>query len=1010
VVNTGAAYSPNISQTTSYWVSCTSAQNCEGPRTQVTGTINAIPAAPETTGDTRCGPGMVNLSASGCSGGTLKWYDMASGGTVVNTGATYSPNLSQTTSYWVSCTSAQNCEGPRTQVTGTIFTIPAAPGTTGDTRCGAGIVNLSASGCSGGTLKWYDMASGGTVVNTGATYSPNISQTTSYWVSCATANCEGPRTQVTGTVNAIPAAPGTTGDTRCGAGIVNLSASGCSGGILKWYDMASGGTVVNTGATYSPNISQTTSYWVSCTSAQNCEGPRTQVTGTVNAIPAAPGTTGDTRCGAGVVNLSASGCTGGTLKWYNMASGGSVVNTGAAYSPNISQTTSYWVSCTSAQNCEGPRTQVTGTINAIPAAPGTTGDTRCGPGIVNLSASGCSGGTLKWYDMASGGTVVNTGATYSPNLSQTTSYWVSCTSAQNCEGPRTQVTGTINPVPECSINSAPEGPQGPICIGEASPQQERTYVGPDGMSSYKWTVQSDVAGDIVIKNGIDNAQAVTLIIKGNGKLSLTVTNSFNCTSQCSKDVVITEPGTCIIDGPEKVCASSENVYTAGAGGVAYHWTIEGDATIVSSMPYGNSITVKAGATGSYTVKLMIDNGPFVCPSYCERTTVVEQCNGPLCSYTQGYYGNSGGIACTPDGGSTTKALIENSINNMPDDKLVLGSGLRRFVATAADANKIIAIMPGGGPAAILGNAPMIPGYWTPYTIPVSSQGKIRNILLAQTIALALNVYIPNSELGSFSLAGMGGDANKWLVTVAKTGDCAGLDDALPKECKFDPVYTWCESLQKNVISGYTVSYNPYKAWSISSKVINALPGDKTVLDLLNFASAILGGAPLPAGVSLSDVAGAAAAINEGFDECRIFVEFRNDSNVSGYCVAPQPEVCPVLLSSTAPQVMKPSFGTQKERPDLQPSLVEVKAASIQAFPNPFRETVNFRFVSPQSGRATLELFNVFGQRLTVLFDGEVKAHTQNNVRYTQSIGNTSMLIYKLTVNGTTLTGKVQSIK
>jgi hypothetical protein len=811
-------------------------------------------------------------------------------------------------------------------------------------------------------------------------------------------------------VNAIPAAPGTTGDTRCGAGIVNLSASGCSGGILKWYDMASGGTVVNTGATYSPNISQTTSYWVSCTSAQNCEGPRTQVTGTVNAIPAAPGTTGDTRCGAGVVNLSASGCTGGTLKWYNMASGGSVVNTGAAYSPNISQTTSYWVSCTSAQNCEGPRTQVTGTINAIPAAPGTTGDTRCGPGIVNLSASGCSGGTLKWYDMASGGTVVNTGATYSPNLSQTTSYWVSCTSAQNCEGPRTQVTGTINPVPECSINSAPEGPQGPICIGEASPQQERTYVGPDGMSSYKWTVQSDVAGDIVIKNGIDNAQAVTLIIKGNGKLSLTVTNSFNCTSQCSKDVVITEPGTCIIDGPEKVCASSENVYTAGAGGVAYHWTIEGDATIVSSMPYGNSITVKAGATGSYTVKLMIDNGPFVCPSYCERTTVVEQCNGPLCSYTQGYYGNSGGIACTPDGGSTTKALIENSINNMPDDKLVLGSGLRRFVATAADANKIIAIMPGGGPAAILGNAPMIPGYWTPYTIPVSSQGKIRNILLAQTIALALNVYIPNSELGSFSLAGMGGDANKWLVTVAKTGDCAGLDDALPKECKFDPVYTWCESLQKNVISGYTVSYNPYKAWSISSKVINALPGDKTVLDLLNFASAILGGAPLPAGVSLSDVAGAAAAINEGFDECRIFVEFRNDSNVSGYCVAPQPEVCPVLLSSTAPQVMKPSFGTQKERPDLQPSLVEVKAASIQAFPNPFRETVNFRFVSPQSGRATLELFNVFGQRLTVLFDGEVKAHTQNNVRYTQSIGNTSMLIYKLTVNGTTLTGKVQSIK
>jgi hypothetical protein len=550
---------------------------------------------------------------------------------------------------------------------------------------------------------------------------------------------------------------------------------------------------------------------------------------------------------------------------------------------------------------------------------------------------------------------------------------------------------------------------GPICIGEATPQQERSFAGPDGMSSYKWTVVSDNAGDIAIKDGIDDQQTVTLIIKGNGKLSLTVTNEFKCTSTCSTEIVITEPGTCIIDGPDKVCALSENVYTAGAGGVAYHWTIEGDATIVSSMPYGNSITVKAGGTGSYTVKLMIDNGPFVCPSYCERTTIVEQCYGPLCTYTQGKYGASGGIACTPDGGKSTVALIQGSINNMPDDKLVLGSGLRKFVATAADANKIIAIMPGGGPAAILTSAPAIPGYWTPYTIPVGSQGRIKNVLLAQTITLALNVYIPNSDLATFSLAGMGGDANKWMVTVDKTGDCAGLDDALPKHCKFDPVYTWCESLQKNVISSYVLSYNPYKAWSISSKVINALPGDKTVLDLLNFASAILGGAPLPAGVSLSDVAGAAAAINEGFDECRIFVEFRNNSNVSGYCAAPQPEVCPVLPIITSSQVIKPAFGTQTERPNLQP-LVEVKTASIHAFPNPFRETVNFRFVSPQSGRATLELFNVFGQKLTVLFDGEVKAHIQNNVRYTQSIGNTSMLIYKLSVNGTTLTGKVQSIK
>ncbi|MCB0396151.1 MAG: M4 family metallopeptidase [Flavobacteriales bacterium] len=48
-------------------------------------------------------------------------------------------------------------------------------------RCGAGVVNLSASG-SGNTWNWYDAATGGNLVNTGTSYSPNVSTTTSYWV------------------------------------------------------------------------------------------------------------------------------------------------------------------------------------------------------------------------------------------------------------------------------------------------------------------------------------------------------------------------------------------------------------------------------------------------------------------------------------------------------------------------------------------------------------------------------------------------------------------------------------------------------------------------------------------------------------------------------------------------------------------------------------------------------------------------------------------------------------
>lgn len=62
------------------------------------------------------------------------------------------------------------------------------------------------------------------------------------------------------------------------------------------------------------------------------------------------------------------------------------------------------------------------TVNPASPAPTVTGDKRCGPGVVNLSATGSS--TLEWFDAATGGTKVNTGTTYTPNLNATTTYYV----------------------------------------------------------------------------------------------------------------------------------------------------------------------------------------------------------------------------------------------------------------------------------------------------------------------------------------------------------------------------------------------------------------------------------------------------------------------------------------------------------------------------------------------------------------------------------------------------------
>ena len=320
-----------------------------------------------------------------------------------STGVTISPN---TTSQSVAVTFANagsytvNVSLSNASGIATVCSVPVniSPGPTCsitgiDSICAGGSTSFTATP---GMSSYSWTGPGGFTANTQST--GNISVAGTYSVTITDANGCTSTCSRTLVVNAIPSAPATVGATRCGAGTVTLSASGCTGGTLKWYDAASGGTLVNTGATYAPNLSTTTSFWVSCTSAAGCEGPRTQVTDTINAIPSAPATVGASRCGAGTVTLSASGCTGGTLKWYDAASGGTLVNTGATYAPNLSTTTSFWVSCTSAAGCEGPRTQVTDTINAIPVV--TANDTDVCAGNTVLLTGSPAGGI--WNSTTSG--------------------------------------------------------------------------------------------------------------------------------------------------------------------------------------------------------------------------------------------------------------------------------------------------------------------------------------------------------------------------------------------------------------------------------------------------------------------------------------------------------------------------------------------------------------------------------------------------------------------------------
>ena len=245
------------------------------------------------------------------------------------------------------------------------------------------------------------------------------------------------------TINAIPNAPTVKGDAICGSGTVTLGAT-CATGTANWYAASTGGASIATGASYTtPSISATTTYYVSCKSAEGCESGRTPVTATVNGNATAPTTTPAAICGTGTVTLGAT-CATGTANWYTAATGGASIATGASFTtPSLSATTTYYVSCKTDAGCESGRTPVVATVNSAGTAPTVTPATTCGTGSVTLGAT-CSTGTAMWYVASTGGTAIATGASFTtPSLTTTTSYYVSCKSSAGCESSRTEVKATV---------------------------------------------------------------------------------------------------------------------------------------------------------------------------------------------------------------------------------------------------------------------------------------------------------------------------------------------------------------------------------------------------------------------------------------------------------------------------------------------------------------------------------------------------------------------------------------
>ena len=197
-------------------------------------------------GDNRCGPGSVSLSATSNSGFVL-WFDSLTGGTNIGSGNTYSPTISNTTTYYALASSDGICEnGIRTPVIATVHNIPIITSAPDVTICGRGTGTLTAT-ASFGDVKWYSSETSITSINTGSNYSPTITTSTTYYVEAVENGCPSlTRTSVILHVQDTPKPNGISQQTFCNSENATIAYLSITGKTILWYDSALGGTSLDT--------------------------------------------------------------------------------------------------------------------------------------------------------------------------------------------------------------------------------------------------------------------------------------------------------------------------------------------------------------------------------------------------------------------------------------------------------------------------------------------------------------------------------------------------------------------------------------------------------------------------------------------------------------------------------------------------------------------------------------------------------------------------------------------
>jgi len=425
------------------------------------------------------------------------------------------------------------------------------------TICTGGEATLTAEGCTGKVTWYYD---GKTL--TGATIVVKPIATTIYYATCSSINCTSDKSSPVTVQVANPSPPIVSSGTStiCTGSTVELTATGCEGGIVTWSD-GQKGTII----TVKPLVS--TSYTATCSIGTCVSGSSLKRNITVTDF-AKPTITANKLeiCAGNTVTLTANGCNG-TVKWSDGV-------TGSPRTVTPTADVKYTATCESATCKSDVSNELAIKVNTAGPAPviSCTKTEICAGESVTLSATGCTG-TVKWSDGS-------TGTTVTVRPSTTTVYSATCT-VNTCESPKSNdKTITVNPAIVLNLTASASSPR--ICAGV---ETALTLVGCTG--TITWT------------GGLTGA---SINVKPTETTTYTATCSgVACAIDASASVKVTVlPGATtpnITPTSTQICAGAEVTLTANNCNGALLWS-NGATTA--------SITVKPTITTIYSVKCTVD--------------------------------------------------------------------------------------------------------------------------------------------------------------------------------------------------------------------------------------------------------------------------------------------------------------------------------------------------------------------------------------------------------------------